>query len=141
MNMKVNRRNFLKTSALTGVALMGGGLSSGVGQPAYGSTRNETEVRTEKIPVTAQADIVVIGGGPGGFGAAIRAARMGAKTILIDRYDVPGGVHTTGLQGAYNEGVGGVHTELMERFDQGRLRVHGYGKGVPGVGGQSAFTL
>ena len=61
---------------------MGGGLSSGVGHRLTGPP-GMTEVRTEKIPVTAQADIVVIGGGPGGFGAAIRAARMGAKTILI----------------------------------------------------------
>jgi hypothetical protein len=116
VNIKMNRRSFLKTSALTGAALIGGGLSRGMGQPAYGSSRNETEVRTEDVPVTAEADVVIIGGGPGGFGAAMRAARMGAKTILIDKYDVPGGVHTTGLQGAYNAGVGGVHTELMERL-------------------------
>jgi hypothetical protein len=114
--MKMNRRSFLKTSVLTGAAFMGGHLSSAFGQPAYGSSRTETKVRAEEMPVTAEADVVVIGGGPGGFGAAVRAARMGAKTILIDRYDVPGGVHTTGLQGAYNAGVGGVHTELMERL-------------------------
>ena len=116
MNMMMNRRNFLKTSVLTGAALVGGNLSNDTGQVAYGASLNETKVRKEKIPVAAEADVVVIGGGPGGFGAAMRAARMGAKTILIDRYDVPGGVHTVGLQGAYNEGVGGIHTELMQRL-------------------------
>ena len=29
---------------------------------------------------------------------------------------MPGGVHTSGLQGAAGAGVGGIHTELMERF-------------------------
>ena len=29
---------------------------------------------------------------------------------------MPGGVHTSGLQGSANTGVGGIHTELMERF-------------------------
>ncbi len=65
---------------------------------------------------TAEADVVVIGGGPGGFAAALRAARMGARVILVEKFDMPGGVHTSGLQGAANTGVGGIHTELMERF-------------------------
>ncbi|MHA1109386.1 MAG: FAD-dependent oxidoreductase [Alphaproteobacteria bacterium] len=63
-----------------------------------------------------EADIVVVGGGPGGFAAALKARRMGASVILIERYDMPGGVHTSGLQGAAGPGVGGIHTELMEKF-------------------------
>ena len=70
----------------------------------------------KSIPVAAEADVVVVGGGPGGFAAALRAARMGASTILVERYDMPGGVHTAGLQGAASAGVGGIHTELMRRF-------------------------
>lgn len=68
------------------------------------------------IPVIAEADLVVIGGGPGGFAAALRARREGCSVILIEKFDMPGGVHTSGLQGAANPGVGGIHTELMERF-------------------------
>lgn len=68
------------------------------------------------VPVAYDADVVVIGAGPGGFAAALQAARMGAKVILVEKLDMPGGVHTSGLQGAANEGVGGIHTELMERF-------------------------
>ena len=41
---------------------------------------------------------------------------MRVSTILIERYDMLGGVHTSGLQGAYNAGVGGIHTELMQRL-------------------------
>ena len=69
-----------------------------------------------RIPVVAAADVVVVGGGPGGFAAALQAARMGVSVILIERFDMPGGVHTAGLQGAANEGVGGIHSELMQRF-------------------------
>ncbi len=50
-----------------------------------------------EIPVTAEVDVVVCGGGPGGFPAAIAAARHGAKTVLIERYGFLGGLATAGL--------------------------------------------
>ncbi|NGZ29510.1 MAG: dihydrolipoyl dehydrogenase [Magnetococcales bacterium] len=36
-------------------------------------------------------DLVVIGGGPGGYVAALRAARLGLKVALVDRGELPGG--------------------------------------------------
>jgi len=114
----MNRRNFLRASAITGAALIGENLLGGGTQVAYSFKGNEIKAPTEKIPVTMEADIVVVGGGPGGFAAALRAARMGVSTILIEKYDMPGGVHTSGLQGACGPGVGGIHTELMQRFDK-----------------------
>ena len=113
---RMSRRSFLNASAMTGAAMMGMNLLNGKGQLAHGAGNTEIELPVDKIPVAHEADVVVIGGGPGGFGAAIRAARMGASTLLIERFDIPGGVHTSGLQGAYNAGVGGVHTELMQRL-------------------------
>ncbi len=50
-----------------------------------------------EIPVVAEADVVVCGGGPGGFSAAIAAARHGAKTVLLERYGFLGGLATAGL--------------------------------------------
>ncbi len=119
---KMNRRNFLKASALTGGAVVAGNLISGKNQTTYGATQVSTDGKREitmpatKIPVVAEADVVVIGGGPGGFAAALRAARMGARTILVEKYDMPGGIHTVGLQGFAWQGVAGIHTELMKKF-------------------------
>jgi dihydrolipoamide dehydrogenase len=39
-----------------------------------------------------RADVVVLGAGPGGYTAAFRAADLGKKVILIERYDDLGGV-------------------------------------------------
>lgn len=36
-------------------------------------------------------DIIIVGGGPGGYVAAIRAAQLGKKTALVERAE-PGGV-------------------------------------------------
>ncbi|EKD77889.1 MAG: hypothetical protein ACD_42C00135G0001, partial [uncultured bacterium] len=41
---------------------------------------------------TLHAEVVVLGSGPGGYSAAFRAADLGKKVILIERYDVIGGV-------------------------------------------------
>jgi hypothetical protein len=76
----------------------------------------QIEEPARRIPVAYDADVVVVGAGPGGFAAALQAARMGARVVLVERFDMPGGVHTSGLQGAAGPGVGGIHTELMERL-------------------------
>jgi dihydrolipoamide dehydrogenase len=39
-----------------------------------------------------QAEVVVIGSGPGGYAAAFRAADLGKKVILVERYEEIGGV-------------------------------------------------
>jgi dihydrolipoamide dehydrogenase len=39
-----------------------------------------------------QAEVVVLGAGPGGYTAAFRAADLGKKTVLIERYSSLGGV-------------------------------------------------
>ena len=42
--------------------------------------------------VDPDCDLVVIGGGPGGYSAAFRAADLGLKVILVERYPTIGGV-------------------------------------------------
>ncbi|MCW2926271.1 MAG: dihydrolipoamide dehydrogenase, partial [Thermoleophilia bacterium] len=41
--------------------------------------------------MSAHYDVLVIGAGPGGYVAAIRAAQLGGKVAVIDGRDVPGG--------------------------------------------------
>jgi hypothetical protein len=58
------------------------------------STIKESARETQVI---READVVVVGGGPGGIGAAVSAARNGADTVLIERYGYLGGMGTGGL--------------------------------------------
>lgn len=49
-----------------------------------------------EIPVIADTDVLVVGGGPGGFSAGVMAARNGAKTIVAERYGCLGGMPVFG---------------------------------------------
>ena len=50
-----------------------------------------------EIPIFHKTDVVVVGGGPAGFAAAIAAARTGAKVALVERYGSLGGLFTNGM--------------------------------------------
>lgn len=74
------------------------------------------------IPVLTSVDVLVVGGGPSGMGAAIAAARAGADTMLMERLGCFGGVISqVGVEGFAwyrHEGTieaGGIVTELENR--------------------------
>ncbi len=48
------------------------------------------------IPVIAEPEVLVVGSGPGGLGAAVMAARGGARTMLVERYGCAGGTAVFG---------------------------------------------
>ena len=44
------------------------------------------------VSTTLQCDVVVLGAGPGGYSAAFRAADLGLKVVMVERYAALGGV-------------------------------------------------
>ncbi|NLF92570.1 MAG: FAD-dependent oxidoreductase [Oligosphaeraceae bacterium] len=59
-------------------------------------------IPAETLPVLAECDLCVIGGSCTGVFAAIRAARLGAKVILLEKQNRLGGVATLGLVGMWH---------------------------------------
>lgn len=55
----------------------------------------------KKIFISEEYQVIVVGGGPAGCGAAIAAARGGAKTLIIEKTGMLGGAATAGLVNAW----------------------------------------
>ncbi len=70
-----------------------------------------------EIPVMAEADVVVVGGGTAGLPAAVSAARAGADVLLLERYGYVGGASSGGLvTGVPGDRQGVYMRELEERL-------------------------
>lgn len=70
------------------------------------------------IPVVRECDVLVCGGGPAGIGAAIAAARTGARTMLVETHGFLGGVWTAGaLSRVMEAGQPGIMAELTRALD------------------------
>jgi len=70
-----------------------------------------------EIPVVAEADVLVVGGGTAGLPAALAAARSGADVLVLERYGYVGGASTGGLVITLPVDRQGVIThELEERL-------------------------
>ena len=65
--------------------------SDGGGTNAPGVQRTTAEP-SQARSADIEADVVVLGAGPGGYTAAFRAADLGLRTVLVERYPTLGGV-------------------------------------------------
>ncbi len=84
------------------------------------------------VSVVETADVLVCGGGPAGVGAAIAAARAGARTRLIEAQGALGGTWTLGAMAnicGMRESKGGLLREIWNALDQ-REAVGGSGRAL-----------
>ena len=84
-----------------------------------------TFVYTKEVPITAKPDVLVCGAGLAGIGAAVAAARGGARTMVVERNGFAGGFFTANVGSAFDgfvdertgaPVVGGLVFEMLERM-------------------------
>ncbi len=73
-----------------------------------------------RTPIAAKADVIVVGGGPSGFAAALAAARNKAKVILIEQYGFLGGMATAGGISLFmpTDTVKGIYKEIVKELEK-----------------------
>ncbi len=76
-------------------------------------------------PVFGRYDVIVVGAGPGGICAAAAAGRLGARTLIVEKYGFPGGVATMACCpylmgfGAHGQQIaGGIADDLVREMDR-----------------------
>ena len=80
-------------------------------------TRNFVTEPEQKLPVVADVDVLVVGGGTAGVVAAVAAARTGAKTLIVERGGYVGGTGSAALMCLYNvsyETTCGICREMID---------------------------
>ena len=72
------------------------------------------------VPVVAEYDVLVCGGGPAGAAAALAAARQGARTGLVEGHGCLGGIWTAGMLSCIidAQGKGGIIAEILARLEE-----------------------
>jgi dihydrolipoamide dehydrogenase len=84
-----------KVSQGSAILLLDSEESSRPAPPQSPAKAPEVPKAVSPVPSTGadvECDIVVLGAGPGGYSAAFRAADLGLKTVLVERYPTLGGV-------------------------------------------------
>lgn len=80
---------------------------------------------SKKIPVVEVADICVLGGSATGVFAAVRAARLGARVVIVEKMNCFGGVATSGMVNIWHslmdteykkQIIAGMTLETVERL-------------------------
>ncbi len=105
MSLRISRR----TAAKAFLATTAGGMVPGATTQSFAADHHNAS--DEKI----RADVCVIGGGSGGTGAALAAARAGAKVVLVERESTLGGTATNAFVNIWRPGMGanGIARDLF----------------------------
>ena len=139
----MKRRNFIVSSLMAGGAMIvGNSCKRTVNIPLNESLSSEINKDVDgiieparKIPILAETEVLVIGGGPAGVAAAVAAARGGAETWIVERYNHLGGLWTGGLvlqllqthgQSKDNKTIRvlhGIGGEMVDRLKQMKMTV------------------
>jgi glycine/D-amino acid oxidase-like deaminating enzyme len=98
--------------------------------PDSTTEKRSVQLAQRSAPVVAEADLVVVGGGPAGVAAAVSGARNGLSTILVERYPYLGGLASGGMVLILDDmcngaeiSVRGLAAELIERMHRMQLSV------------------
>jgi len=78
-----------------------------------------------QVTLPLSADVVVIGAGLGGLGAALELARQGAKVLVLEQHNLPGGFATSFVRGRF-EFEPSLHQMPMPLPDSGSVSVRNY---------------
>ena len=110
-----NRRNFLTT----GIALSSGVALSAIDMACRKVIPAENDKKQRK---SIKTNVLVVGGGPAGIGAAVGAAKRGVETLLIEDYGFFGGIASQSIGMCINqmrpngEPRGYIHELLFEKL-------------------------
>ena len=108
----MKRRKFLNATSLSLLGLVG----------LKGQITQSPEIVRKKRSNTIKTNVLVVGGGPAGIGAAIGAAKAGVKTLLIENYGFFGGVASWSIGMCLNQmrpdekPRGFVHELLLQKL-------------------------
>lgn len=75
----------------------------------------------DPTPTPETYDLAIYGGSPSGLSAAIQAARLGRRVIVMEPYQAIGGMMAAGLTRTdigHAESTGGICREFFDRLDQ-----------------------
>ncbi len=108
----------VRTASSGGTTSAGG--SGVLPTPAWSPTMGSVTMAASELSILDSVDVLICGGGPAGTGAAISAARGGARTLLLERNGYLGGMATAGLvvphyNPFHNKGL---NAEIIERLDE-----------------------